>query len=122
MTRNAAFGGKARPALYALAMFVDDTCGQPPSNAFEVMPGERLRSSRKAAARCVSLPRDSPVPPKGLNGPPGGTRQSAGEDKPVLQAVPSNVSTKQPKPRKTKRIWQSRMKWQSSRKRDQAQL
>jgi hypothetical protein len=92
VTRNARFSGKARPALYGLAMFPEDSSGQPASNAFEVRSGERLRAPRKSGKQRVSRQRDSPVPPKGLNGPPGGTKQSAGEDKPVLRPVPSNLS------------------------------
>jgi hypothetical protein len=49
-----------------------------PSNAFEVMPGERLRSPRRSRARCVSQVKDNAVPPEGLNGFTGGARQSAG--------------------------------------------
>lgn len=92
VARNAAFGGRARPALYALAMFVDDTSGQPPSNAFEAVPGERLRASRRANTPPVSHGRDKPVPPVGLHGFAGGTRQSHQRDTPAPEHIATPVS------------------------------
>lgn len=61
VTRVAGFGGKAKPSTYLLAMFKNDVTGEPPSNAFEHLPGEISRVPRSPLSRLrdkAALPRD----------------------------------------------------------------
>lgn len=80
VARVGKFGGKAKPATYALAMFKDDAAGELASMAFEHLPGEPYRVPRKRQSRQA----DKTVPPLRLNGFTGGTGQSRGRDKPAL--------------------------------------
>jgi hypothetical protein len=122
VSRVARFGGQPRSALYALTMYVDDASGQPPSNAFEVRPGEQLRSTRKGRASSVSHPTDNAVPPAGLNGTSGGTTQSVEGDTETPQ-TPLAIERKPPRiARKSRQIWQSRIRQRSSRNHTPRQL
>lgn len=75
-----AFGGRAKPATYAVTMFLNDVTGEPASFAFEHLPGEPSRKSRKRTAAEQSHGKDKAVPLVRLNGFTGRTIQSQGED------------------------------------------
>jgi len=75
-----AFGGRAKPATYAVTMFLNDVTGEPASFAFEHLPGEPARKDRKRKTASQAHGEDKAVPLVRLNGFTGRTTQSQGED------------------------------------------
>jgi hypothetical protein len=88
--RVAAFGGRARPAAYRLNMFPCSASGEPPSRAFEQLPGECNQVRRQRTV--LSGRRDKAVPLVGRVGPARGTGQSAPEDTITRFQTPMTVS------------------------------